>query len=82
VNLPSVKIGGFDLTSTVLSYIEHGQVGFTLDQQPFLQGYDSIMELYLDATEGAAPVTIYTGPAFLTTTNVKKLAKYVTHTGY
>jgi simple sugar transport system substrate-binding protein len=81
-NLTSVKLGGFDLTSTVLHYIEDGQEAFTLDQQPYLQGYDSIEELFLDSTEGAAPVTIYTGPAFLTTQNVKKLAKYVTHTGY
>lgn len=81
-NLSGIDIGGFDLSSTVLSYIEHGELGFTLDQQPYLQGYDSIQELYLDSTVGAAPVTIYTGPAFLTPQNVKKLAKYVTLTGY
>jgi len=81
-NLSGIDIGGFDLSSTVLSYIEHGEVGFTLDQQPYLQGYDSVQELFLDSTVGAAPVTIYTGPAFLTPHNVKKLAKYVTLTGY
>lgn len=82
VKLPHVKIGGMDLTSTVLSYIENGKMGFTLDQQPFLQGYYSVEELYLHSTLGVAPVTIYTGPAFLTPKNVKKLAKYVTKTGY
>jgi len=81
-NLSGINIGGFDLSSTVLSYVEHHQVGFTLDQQPYLQGYDSIQELFLDSTVGAAPVTIYTGPAFLTPQNVKKLGKYVTLTGY
>ena len=81
-NLKGIPIGGFDLSSTVLSYIKSGLVGFTLDQQPYLQGYDSIEELFLDSTVGAAPVTIYTGPAFLTPKNVKRLAKYVTLTGY
>jgi len=81
-NLSGIDIGGFDLSSTVLSYIKSGKVGFTLDQQPYLQGYYSIEELYLDSTIGAAPVTIYTGPAFLTKQNINRLAKYVTVTGY
>ncbi|MHB1497527.1 MAG: sugar ABC transporter substrate-binding protein, partial [Acidimicrobiales bacterium] len=62
--------------------IERGTVAFTVDQQPYLQGYLSIVELFLDATEGAAPVPISTGPVFLTSQNVKALAKYVDHTGF
>jgi simple sugar transport system substrate-binding protein len=76
------KIGAMDLDTTTLSYIEHGTVTFTVDQQPYLQGYLSIVELFLDATEGASPVSISTGPVFLTSSNVKALAKYVAHTGY
>src|SRR5579875_2275303 len=77
-----LKIGAMDLDSTTLSYIERGIVAYTVDQQPYLQGYFSIVELYLDATEGAAPVSIATGPVFLTSQNVKTLAKYVNHTGF
>lgn len=76
------KIGAMDLDTTTLSYIENGTVTFTVDQQPYLQGYLSIVELFLDATEGASPVSISTGPVFLTSSNVKALAKYVAHTGY
>jgi simple sugar transport system substrate-binding protein len=76
------KIGAMDLDSTTLSYIEHGTVTFTVDQQPYLQGYLSIVELFLDATEGSTPVSISTGPVFLTSSNVGVLAKYVAHTGY
>jgi simple sugar transport system substrate-binding protein len=76
------KIGAMDLDSSTLSYIERGTVAFTVDQQPYLQGYLSIVELFLDATEGAAPVPISTGPVFLTSQNVKALAKYVDHTGF
>jgi simple sugar transport system substrate-binding protein len=77
-----IKIGAMDLDSTTLSYIEHGTVAFTVDQQPYLQGYFSIVELFLDATEGAAPVSISTGPVFLTSQNVRMLSKYVGHTGF
>lgn len=77
-----IKIGAMDLDSTTLRYIENGTVTFTVDQQPYLQGFQSIVELYLEAKEGAAPVSISTGPVFLTASNVKKLAKYVAHTGY
>jgi simple sugar transport system substrate-binding protein len=77
-----VKIGAMDLDSTTLSYIERGIVSYTVDQQPYLQGYFAIVELFLDATEGAAPVSISTGPVFLTSQNVKTLAKYVNHTGF
>ena len=76
------KIGAMDLDSSTLSYIERGTVAFTVDQQPYLQGYLSIVELFLDATEGAAPVPISTGPVFLTSQNVKALSKYVDHTGF
>ena len=76
------KIGAMDLDSSTLSYIERGTVAYTVDQQPYLQGYLSIVELFLDATEGAAPVPISTGPVFLTSKNVRALAKYVEHTGF
>lgn len=76
------KIGGMDLDSSTLSYIERGIVTYTVDQQPYLQGYYSIVELFLDATEGAAPVSISTGPVYLTAQNIKSLSKYVGHTGF
>ncbi|MHB8220298.1 MAG: substrate-binding domain-containing protein [Acidimicrobiales bacterium] len=77
-----IKIGGMDLDSTTLADIKSGVVSYTVDQQPYLQGYMSIVELFLDATEGVAPESFSTGPAFLTATNVNSLSKYVTHTGY
>lgn len=76
------KIGAMDLDSSTLSYIQRGIVTFTVDQQPYLQGYFSIVELFLDASEGASPVNISTGPVFLTSQNIRTLGKYVAHTGY
>lgn len=77
-----IKVGGMDLDNTTLSYIKNGTVTFTVDQQPYLEGYLTIVELYLEVTEGASPVSISTGPVFLTSSNVKTLGKYVAHTGY
>jgi simple sugar transport system substrate-binding protein len=77
-----VGLASFDLDSVTLHYLEKGQDSFTADQQPFLEGYDSLLELYQEAVYHAQPVDVSTGPVFLTPTNVKKLAPYVNETGF
>jgi ABC-type sugar transport system substrate-binding protein len=72
----------FDLDSVTLHYIEQGDDKFTDDQQPFLEGYDSLMELYQEKVYHSAPVDISTGPVFITSQNVKALAPYVNQTGF
>ena len=72
----------FDLDSVTLHYLEQGDDKFTDDQQPFLEGYDSLMELYQEKVYHAKPVDISTGPVFLTPQNVKALAPYVDKTGF
>jgi simple sugar transport system substrate-binding protein len=78
------KIGivSFDLDSATLHYIQQGSVAATVNQQPFLQGYQAVVQLYLSNKWGAAPQNFATGPAYLTKNNVAKLAKYVNYTGY
>jgi simple sugar transport system substrate-binding protein len=77
-----VKVSGFDLDSATVHYLQQGVMGFTVNQQPFLQGYYSVVELYLHDRYGAQPEDISTGPAYLTSTNIKTLGKYVNETGY
>lgn len=77
-----VGLASFDLDSVTLHYLEKGQDSFTADQQPFLEGYDSLLELYQEKVYHAQPVDISTGPVFLTPQNVKKLAPYVNQTGF
>jgi simple sugar transport system substrate-binding protein len=65
-------IGGFDLTPELLAAIEAGDVAFTVDQQQYLQGYISVLLLYLNVTNqntlgGGLP--ILTGPGFVTPDN-------------
>ena len=44
---------------------------FTIDQQPYLQGFQGVMELYLTALYAITPCDINTGIAPVTAANVK-----------
>ncbi len=43
-----VKGGGYDLTPITEQLLAAGYIAFTIDQQPYLQGFLPILELYLD----------------------------------
>ncbi len=73
-------IGGFDISNDLIAAIDAGDVHFTVDQQQYLQGYLTVMFLYLNATNlntvgGGLPVL--TGPGFVTTDNVAEVAALV-----
>jgi simple sugar transport system substrate-binding protein len=69
-----VKIGTFDLDSTVVSDLKAGSLDFAIDQQQYLQGYLPIVALYLyKKHEGntVGPATVVpTGPLVVTGSNV------------
>lgn len=52
---------GFDVSAEVLRLIKAGVVSFTLDQQPYLQGFYPIMQLALAKREGTVPTNIDAG---------------------
>jgi simple sugar transport system substrate-binding protein len=62
-----VKGGGYDLLPTIQKLLAAGQMDFTIDQQPYLQGFLPILELYLikasQTLTGAADIN--TGLKFL-----------------
>ncbi|MFE6397610.1 sugar ABC transporter substrate-binding protein [Streptomyces alboflavus] len=73
------EIDTFDLNAEVVKRLKAGEVGFAVDQQPYLQGYLAIDELWLYRTNanvlgGGKPVL--TGPAVVTEKDVPKLEKY------
>lgn len=75
-----VMIGAVDLSTDLLDAIEAGEIAFTIDQQQYLQGYLSVVFLYLNATNantvgGGLPV--YTGPGFVTADNVANVKTLV-----
>ncbi len=63
--------GGFDLVPEVLDAIEAGVMQFTIDQQPYLQGYQGVIELFLKATYAIEPADINTGIAPVTKETVR-----------
>jgi simple sugar transport system substrate-binding protein len=64
--------GGYDLTPTIQTLLAGGYIEFTIDQQPYLQGFLPILELYLyNASKGlTGPADIDTGLKFLNKTTV------------
>lgn len=73
-----VWIGGFDLTSKILQAIKDGIVVYTVDQQPYLQGYLTVQWLYLHAKYGLVPPKkILTGPAIVDKSNVDLVMELV-----
>ena len=68
-----VSTGGFDLLPTTISGIHNGTMGFTIDQQPYLQGFYPVMQLYLYKASNTLmfPSNTNTGLKFVTRGNVK-----------
>lgn len=65
---------GFDLSSAIVQGIKDGSIAVVLDQQPFLQGYVSVLQLYLSSKFGFAGLDIDTGAALITKANIDALA--------
>ncbi len=47
-----IKAGGFDLTETTLKLLKEGNIEFTIDQQPYLQGFLPVLQLFLYKVSG------------------------------
>jgi simple sugar transport system substrate-binding protein len=62
-----VKGGGYDLTPVTEQLLAAGEIDFTIDQQPYLQGFFPIMELYMyNITQGLTGIAdVNTGLKFL-----------------
>jgi len=67
-----VASGGFDLTPVTLNGIKAGNLDFTIDQQPYLQGFLPVLALYLFNLSGGLvnPPETNTGLTFVTKANV------------
>jgi simple sugar transport system substrate-binding protein len=91
-----VHAGGFDLEPQTLTAVAAGQIDFTIDQSPYLQGFLPTIYLYLWQLSGGlvSPATTDTGLKFVTKTNVgpytavptryegsTSAQKYIKHTG-
>jgi simple sugar transport system substrate-binding protein len=75
----SAEIDTFDLNGQVATSLQDGSLGFAVDQQPYLQGYEAIDLLWLyryngDTLGGGQPVL--TGPQIVTKDDASALLAY------
>ncbi len=77
-----VHAGGYDLLPKTLQLINDGFLDFTIDQQPYLQGFYTVMEMFVFMVSGGltGPADINTGLKFVTKESVKPYL--TTHTRY
>ncbi|MFE6461215.1 sugar ABC transporter substrate-binding protein [Streptomyces cinereoruber] len=73
------EIDTFDLNAKVATALKAGTLGFAVDQQPYLQGYEAVDLLWLyrynaDVLGGGKPVL--TGPQIITRENAADLVAY------
>ncbi len=73
------EIDTFDLNAAVARDLADGSIGFAVDQQPYLQGYEAVDSLWLyksnaDVLGGGQPVL--TGPQIVTKDDAAALQQY------
>ncbi len=68
-----VKAGGFDLTEQTQKLLQEGNIEFTIDQQPYLQGFLPVLQLFMYKVSGTltGPAEVDTGLKFLNKETVK-----------
>jgi simple sugar transport system substrate-binding protein len=69
-----VRAGGYDLLPEILQLMKAGHIDFTIDQQPYLQGFLPVMQLYLYKISGGVtgPAETNTGLIFVTPETVDR----------
>jgi simple sugar transport system substrate-binding protein len=72
-----VKAGGFDLTEQTQKLLQEGNIEFTIDQQPYLQGFLPVLQLYMYKVSGTLTglAETDTGLKFLDKTTVDPYVK-------
>jgi len=64
---------GFDLSPKTLELIRDGHVRFTIDQQPYVQGFYPVVALTLNLRYGIQPSDIDPGAGVIDADNVKQI---------
>jgi simple sugar transport system substrate-binding protein len=73
------KIATFDLNQDAAQAIKDGKILFSVDQQPYVQGYMAVTALWLQLTNGndiGGGKPTLTGPSFVDKTNIAQILPY------
>ena len=74
------KLGTFDLNKDAAEAVKAGKIQFCIDQQPYLQGYLAVTQLYLYKKNGnilGGGKPSLTGPTFVDTSNVDAILPFI-----
>ena len=75
-----VKVGTFDLNADAAAAVKDGRLEFCIDQQPYVQGYMSVIQLYLYKKNGnilGGGKAVLTGPTFVDSSNVDQILPFI-----
>jgi simple sugar transport system substrate-binding protein len=70
-----VFVGGFDIFPSIVEAFKSGYLQVTVDQQPYLQGYLPVVQLYMMKKYGLGPWDVNTGRSMLTANDADRLAE-------
>lgn len=69
----------FDLSPEVAQAIQNGEILFSIDQQPYVQGYMAVQALYLanvNANDIGGGQPVLTGPSIVDESNIDQIAEF------
>jgi simple sugar transport system substrate-binding protein len=75
----TAKLVTFDLNAEAAQDIKDGKILFSIDQQPYVQGYMAVTSLYLYLKNGndiGGGKAVLTGPSFVDSTNIDKILPF------
>jgi simple sugar transport system substrate-binding protein len=75
----SAKVVTFDLNAEVAQNIQDGRIEFSIDQQPYVQGYMAVSSLYLHLKNGndiGGGRAVLTGPSFVDKSNIATILPF------
>ncbi|BCJ48906.1 sugar ABC transporter substrate-binding protein [Actinoplanes sp. NBRC 14428] len=75
----SAKVVTFDLNADIAQSVQDGKIEFSIDQQPYVQGYLAVSSLYLYLKNGndiGGGKPVLTGPSFVDKDNIAKILPF------
>ena len=75
----SAKLVTFDLNEEAATDIQSGKIEFSIDQQPYVQGFMAVTSLYLNLKNGndmGGGKAVLTGPSIVDKTNIDQIVPY------
>jgi simple sugar transport system substrate-binding protein len=75
----SAKLVTFDLNTDAAQAIQDGKIEFSIDQQPYVQGFMAVTSLYLNIKNGndiGGGKAVLTGPSFVDKDNIAKILPF------